>query len=116
MQALPTRSDIEALILRLEETHRRDIQEVRGEVSNLTERVVSGEESVSSLEARVAALEQARDHHHKSAVSLQLHLEDVEDRSRRYNLRLRGIPEAAEMEDVRARVTAIFRGVLGSRN
>lgn len=82
LQAFPTRTDIEALILRLKETHRRDIQEVRGEVSNLVDWVTMGEASVSSLEIRVAAWERARDQHHDTAVWLQLHLEDVEDRSR----------------------------------
>lgn len=85
---------------------------MRGEVSKLTDRVASGEESVSLLADRVAALEQARDRQREATVMLQLHLEDVEDRSHRNNLRLRGIPEPADMEDVGAKVTDIFRVVL----
>lgn len=112
LQALPTRSDIEALILKLEETHRRDIQEVRGEISNLTERVSTGESSVSLLSDRVSALEQARDQQRDTAIALQLHLEDVEDRSRRNNLRLRGIPEMAQQENLGETVREIFRTVL----
>lgn len=81
LQALPTRTDIEALILKLEETHRRDIQEVRGEVSTLAERVSTGETSVALLADRVAALEQARDSQKDAAIALQLHLEDMEDRT-----------------------------------
>lgn len=113
LQALPTRSDIEALILRLEETHRRDIQEVRGEVSTLTERVTSGEASVTSLTDRVAALEQVRDQQRDAAITLQLHLEDMEDRSRRNNLRLRGIPETTSQDSLGDTVREIFRTVLG---
>lgn len=112
LQALPTRSDIEALILKLEETHRRDIQEVRGEISNLTERVSTGESSASLLSERVSALEQARDQQREAAITLQLHLEDVEDRSRRNNLRLRGIPESAHQENLGETVREIFRTVL----
>lgn len=112
LQALPTKNDIEAMILRLEETHRRDIQEVRGEVSSLADRVASGETAVSSLEERISALEQARDLHRDTAVSLQLHMEDVEDRSRRNNLRLRGIPEAVDAEHLAEAVKNIFRTVL----
>lgn len=113
LQALPTRTDIGALILRLEETHRRDIQEVRGEDSILTDWVTTGEESVTSLEARVLPLEQTWDQHRETAISLQLHLENVEDQSRRNNLRLRGIPESADVENIGAKMTEIFRGVLG---
>lgn len=112
LQALPTKNDIEAMILRLEETHRRDIQEVRGEVSSLADRVSSGETAVSSLEERVSALEQARDLHRDTAISLQLHMEDVEDRSRRNNLRLRGIPETVSVEHLAEAVKNIFRTVL----
>lgn len=86
LQALPTQMAIQALILRLEETHRRDIQEVRGEVSNLAERMGAGEASVTSLETQVSELKGSRDQHRDTAVALQLHVEDIEDRSRRNNL------------------------------
>lgn len=81
LQALPTKTNIEAMILHLEETHRRDSQDVQGEVSNLADRITMGEASVSSLEGCVSALEQSRDQHRDTAIALQLHLEDIEDRS-----------------------------------
>lgn len=116
LQALPTRMDIEALILRLEETHRRDIQEVRGEVSTLADRITSGEELVTTLERRVLALEQSRGQHRDTAIALELHLEDVEDRIRRQNLRLRGIPEETEMETLGDAVLGVCRMILGDRD
>lgn len=112
VQALPTRADIETLILRLEETHRRNMQEVRGEVSTLAVRVTTGEASVSALEGRVSALEQARDQQRESAIALQLHLENIKDRSRRNNLWLRGIPKGTESESFRETVREIVRTVL----
>lgn len=113
LEALPTRSDIEALILKLEETHRRDFQEVKADVSSLAERVTSGEASFTALEQRVAGLERARDQHRDTAVALQLHLEDVEDRSRRNNLRLRGLPETVDAETLEGKLQELFREVLG---
>lgn len=50
-------------------------------VSTLTDRVATGEESISSLEARVSALEQSWDQLRETAITLQLHLEDMEDQS-----------------------------------
>lgn len=41
-----------------------------------------------------------------------MHLEEMEDRSRRNNLRLRGIPEATGPEDLAEWVTAIFLSLL----
>lgn len=100
LQALPTRTNIEALILHLEETHHHNIQEVREDVSNIADRVTVGEASFSTLEYRVAALAQSRDYHRDTAIALQLHLEDIEDRSRRNNLRLCGIPEGTDTENL----------------
>lgn len=91
--APPTRNDIETLILCLEETHRRDMQEARGEISSIAERVATGAELVESLDGRVLELEQSRDQHRDTAVALQVHLDDIEDQSRHNNLRLRGIPK-----------------------
>lgn len=67
---------------------------------------------MTSLENWVLALERSRDQHREAAVSLQLYLEDMEDRSRRSNLRLRGIPEDAEAEDLDALVRDMFRTIL----
>lgn len=43
----------------------------------------------------------------------QLCQEDMEDRSRRNNLRLRGLPEATGTEDLSATALAIFRSIDG---
>lgn len=94
LQALPTKADIEALVSRIEEAHSHDIQEVKEEVQSLAIRVETGETSVTSLEHRMSALENAQATQMATAVDLQLHLEDLEDRSRRNNLRLWGLPEA----------------------
>lgn len=86
LQALPMRADIEALILRIEEAHSRDLREVRTELHSLTDRVTTGETSLSSLESRVLALESVQDSQSVGAQEMQLHLEEMEDRSRRNNL------------------------------
>lgn len=98
--------------MRLEETHRRDIQEVREDVSALANRVSTGEASFSTLENPVSELERSQDHHRDTAITLQLHLEDVEDQSRRNNLRLRGLPETIEAESLGETVQEMFRTIL----
>lgn len=71
------KTDIEARILRIEEAHDRDMQEVRAEMHSISNRVDSGEASLSSLENRVSALERAQTFQATTAVYLQLHLEDL---------------------------------------
>lgn len=114
LQALPTKSNIEALILRIEEAHSRDIQEVKAELHTLSDRVDSREASISSLTHRVSALELSQVSQAATAIDLQLHLEDMEDRSCRNNLRLQGLLEATGAEDLAVTFVAIFQEVLGT--
>lgn len=64
------------------------------------------------LELQVAGLERARDQHRDTAVALQLHLEDVEDRRRCNNLRLWGIPESVDTETLDEKLQELFHAVL----
>lgn len=109
LRALPTKADIESLMSRLETQHRKDIQEVRGELSSLDTRLTAGETSVMDLEWRVSALEHLQDAHIDTTTMLQLHMEEMEDRSRRNNLRLWGLPEAMGPEDLPATATELSR-------
>lgn len=70
----------------------------------------TGETNVSALEMR---LKQVQDVQATSILTQQLRLEEMEDRSRRNNLRLRGLPEAMGSEDLAATALAIFRNIAG---
>lgn len=72
---------------------------MRTELNAVTERVSLGETLVASLEALVQAVEQTQAAQDTAAQEMQLHLEEMEDRSCRNNLRLRGIPEAMGSEE-----------------
>lgn len=67
-----------------------------------------GESSVASLERRLVAVESKQDSQAAAAINLQLQLEELEDRGRRNNLRIRGLPEATGSEDLAASALAIF--------
>lgn len=114
LSTLPTCRDIEALIIRVEETHRQDIQAVRSELTTLTERTKVGEETVSLVEQRVETLEKTLTTQTSMMVDLQLHTEELEDRSRRNNLWLRGLPETRGTEDLQATVIVVFQIILKS--
>lgn len=108
LRSLPSRSDLEVMMQRMEETHRRELREVKTEVQMLATRLTAGESSIATLGDRVSALETAQV---DTAVALQLALED---RSRRNNIRLRGLPEATGREDLEATTTAIITTLLGA--
>lgn len=99
---------------RIEENHRHELQQLTREVRSVADRVTAGETAASALELRVNALKSAQDSHSHAAIDLQLHLEGMEDRSRRNNLQLRGLPEATGAEDLLATAIAIFRQIAGA--
>lgn len=85
IQALLTKVDIETLLLLLVETHRRDNKAIRTYMQLLTDRVSMGRflllHWITILEQKLSSRSAA------SAVALQLHLKDLEDRSDRLLLR-----------------------------
>lgn len=73
---------------------------------------VLGESTLATLKQWVTALESLQDSHVDMAVSLQFHIEDLEDQSSN-NLRLRGPPEATGSEDLSETAADILRRVMG---
>lgn len=115
LQALPMKADIEDLIGRVEATHRKEHCAVKQDVQPLTTRLMAGETSLYMIDQRVTALETLKSSHTEAAVSLQLHLEEMEDQSRQNNLWLRGLPEATGPADLADTVTDIFKRVMGKQ-
>lgn len=80
----------------------------------LTDKVSSGEKAVAAISCNVANIERDQASSWDMISSMQLRMEDMEDRSRRSNLRLRGLPEPEEREDLHEMVRDIFSNVLDS--
>lgn len=68
---------------------------------------------MSDLERRVIDLEHLQKAHIDAATMLQLHMEEMEDKSRRTNLRLRDLPEATGPEDLAVTAADIFHRLPG---
>lgn len=107
IRALPTKVDIVALIGTVEAAHRKELTTVKSEVKALTSRITADESSLSAIDHRVSALEELQEAHVEALVTQQVHLKDMEDRSLRNNLRLRGLTEAMGTEDLADTAIAI---------
>lgn len=83
------------MILRVEETDK-----IRADVTTLSERMTGGESSIRSLEQRMGEFEKLQSTQANLIIDLQLQTEMLEDRSRRNNLRLRGLLEVMDLEDL----------------
>lgn len=108
LQALLIKANIEALIGRVEAAYRKEIWAVKIDVQVLSTRLTTEEATFSTLDCRVSALKTIQNTHTDTAVQLQFHLED---RSRRNNLRLRGLPETTGAADLADTAIAIFKSI-----
>uniref|UniRef100_A0A8C5PN54 Uncharacterized protein n=1 Tax=Leptobrachium leishanense TaxID=445787 RepID=A0A8C5PN54_9ANUR len=102
---MPTRADIQSLVAEVREKLQQDIAEVRGEVS--------------IMDTRLTRLEQVANTPHEAAITGSLQhsevwrrIDDLDNRSRRQNLRIRGVPE--EVSDAHIYLPGLFNHLLGS--
>ena len=109
IKALPTRHDFEACVQRMERSYKQEISELRRDVTNRLEDVEqSVEETVTTLQAHEAILND----HTVQIQRLMLAQDDQENRARRNNIRVRGLPEVIETKDLAPVITAIFNDLL----
>lgn len=95
------------MVARLEEMHCRDLRLVQTEIQHLTERLENDEIFWASLENQVHHLEQLQNAQTSHVSAKQLQLEEFDYRSRRHNLRFRGIQEAKGCDTLQTTVLAI---------
>lgn len=112
IQALPTKTDIEALIHKVEDAHHTEMHQVHTEIQVLTDRLTAGEATTNSLGEGVEAMERERGAYVETMADMQLRIEDLKGGSCLCNLRLRGISEALEQENFQEKLKGIFHKVL----
>uniref|UniRef100_A0A8C5QWI0 Uncharacterized protein n=1 Tax=Leptobrachium leishanense TaxID=445787 RepID=A0A8C5QWI0_9ANUR len=103
LHTLPTREDIHRLIATVQDTFKADLAEVRGEISDLETRL-------TVMEARTDTCTHVDNTEH-SISTMRRRIDDLENRSRRHNIRVRGIRES--VINVKARLVSIFNMLLG---
>nr|AWH61093.1 L1 transposable element [Pyxicephalus adspersus] len=85
---------------------------VKQKVSAVDTRVIAMESSASAMRSSVTTLESDMGHIKSQLTSLLLGTDDLENRSRRNNVHLRGIHNAMANADLHATVTTIFNMIL----
>lgn len=110
---LPSKQDLQEMAASIVSALSRELHDLRQQVDTVEERVTVLESSSSTTDTRIASLEAGQQAIRRQLVEVQLRLDDGENRSRRNNLRLRGIPEATMGPDLRTTVIALLNQVLG---
>lgn len=93
---------------------REEMSKVGAKLELMDKRLCSCESLQSSADARIDLLERKLKSQHQKLLILQLQAEDSENRSRRNNVRIKGISETIKTPDLRKTAIDIFNKHLGN--
>lgn len=103
LQALPTKQDMADMLSQLELMIKGEINATRRDIQNVPQKVEDTEIYLDEHKEAIMELRERAEMGWIEVRNIQYKLEDQENRSRRKNLRVRGLPETvkdAELEDV----------------
>ena len=112
IQALPTKEDIQKMLLVMTSTLKEEMEEVRAKVVVGEQKICVLESQQIAVDCRLVALEERVGKQQQQLVRLQLKAEEADNRSRRNNVRIRGIPESFEGPAPREAVLSILNKIL----
>lgn len=101
------------MLLGLERAIKKEVSAVHSDLSQVLERV---EESEQRLDHHAIAIRNLQVSTRNLAIAHRMALykiEDQENRNRRNNIQIRGLPEATGNEDLLPSIQGIFNGLLG---
>lgn len=86
---------------------------LRTDLHHLSAKVASIEEETYDTKMEISHIHDRLSTQASALREFQRHLEDLDNRGRRNNIRVRGLPEATQDEDLQVTLQAIFNNVLG---
>lgn len=113
MASLPTKADLSILAKQIAAECKEEFIQLRQDVSALFTRVEAVEETTATSSSSLQILQETVHQHSAQLFTLQQHIDDVENRNRRNNIRLRGLPEAVGSDELYPALLSIFNDLLG---
>ena len=111
--ALPTKADLERFADRVERALKEDVAQLKADTTHLGNRVETLEQKLEDVLPVISQLQETCSAHSHQIEALLCHLDDMENRSRRANIRIRGLPEATSARDIVPTLEDIFKDILG---
>lgn len=113
IKALPTAANLKSLFKEFSLTVKEELADIKTEVKQIAHHIDKLEETNNQIISHAEYLETTISNQQKDLYQLKLHLDDLENRSRRNNLRLKGIPESVPDKEIPLLLTQIFNELLG---
>lgn len=111
--ALPTNTDIQQLISAVEQSCLQAVEGLREDTQALGHRVEKVENDQEVMVHAVADVQDAIKNHEDVLNSYRDQLNDYENRDRRQNIRIKGLPESIQTPELISTVQKIFCHILG---
>ncbi|CAH2285560.1 Hypothetical predicted protein [Pelobates cultripes] len=111
--SMATKDDLKSLTTAIQDTLRAEIAGIRSEVASHAGRISRMEEAAEALMVRQTSADTAIARQGTMLLSMRRHLEDLDNRGRRCNIRILGVPEdEGTAENVVDILTEIFQTIL----
>lgn len=88
------------------------ITDLKSNLLVLTEKIVEAEVAGQLREKAICRLEKVSTSHSLHFIEINRHMEDLDNRGRRCNIRVRGIPESVEPEQITLPLQGVFNSLL----
>lgn len=108
----PSLNDLHTVAADIKNTLFAAITDLRHEIQAITGRVLEVERTAAQQHTTIRKVNHTVDTHTLQLRDLQRHVEDLDNRGRRHNLRVRGLPKSVAPDRVRATVTELFNQLL----
>ncbi|CAH2284102.1 Hypothetical predicted protein [Pelobates cultripes] len=106
---MATKTDLLVLTTTIQDALRAEMAGIRTEVASQGNRLQELEHSHAAQTARLATTDTALTRQGDLLLQLRRLVEDLDNRGRRCNIRVRGLPETEGEEDIEETLTALFR-------
>lgn len=107
-----TYADMSGLAADIESTFSAAITDLKSNLLVLTEKLAAVETNGKHRDKRLNRLENAALSHSSHLIEINRHLEDLDNRGRRSNIRVRGIPESVDTAQIIPALQRVFNSLL----
>ena len=105
--------DLKSVAADIKDTLSAAIAELRIDLRSLSDRVSRTEQTIDDHDMVLQKSTRKIDDHTLQLRDVNRHLEDLDNRGRRRNLRVRGLPEVIEGAHVQKEITTLFNSIMG---
>lgn len=106
-------SDLKSVAADIKESFAAAITDLRRDIQSMNMRIDDLEDTTTRHDTAVQQLQQSSQAYNSQLRDLHRHMEDLDNRGRRHDLRVRGVPESVEQNHLVQATIQIFNDLLG---